>query len=277
MEKIKIDLHDILRSRIGGWKGRLIPGFLISALERLVRQRELNEILDITYPSEGTEFSRRVYEHLGLGITVEGLGNIPGEGRFIFASNHPLGGLDGIGIIKVLGARYGDDGIRFLVNDMLMNVAPLRNVFLPVNKYGSQGRAAAAAIADAFASPRQIIIFPAGLVSRLRPDGSVKDLEWQKSFIQKAIEYRRDIIPMRFEGLNRPRFYRIARWRKRLGIKVNIEQVLLPAELCASRGRSFRIAFGTPISWQSIAARVKAGESLPAIAASIRSLLYSIS
>lgn len=276
MEKLNIDLDKILRSRIGGWKGRLIPGFLISALERLIHQRELNEILDITYPAEGAEFSRRVYDYLDLDITVRGLENIPQEGRFIFVSNHPLGGLDGIGIIKVLGERYGDDGIRFLVNDMLMNVAPLRNVFLPVNKYGSQGRDAASAIADAYASGRQIIVFPAGLVSRLQSDGSIRDLTWQKSFIQKAVEYHRDIIPMRFDGLNRPRFYKTAHWRKRLGIKVNLEQAMLPAELCAARGRRFSITFGKPITWESVVDRLIAGQSTLAVAASIRDDLYSI-
>ena len=209
MEKLEIDLNRIIRSRIGGWKGRLIPGFLISALERLVHQKELNATLDATYPAEGTAFAEAVYKYFDLTLDVRGMENIPDSGRFIFASNHPLGGLDGIGLIKALGSRYGDDGIRFLVNDMLMNVEPLRPVFLPINKYGSQGRKAAKAIADAYASDMQMLIFPAGLVSRLHPDGEIRDLAWQKSFIQKAVEYERDIIPVRFEGLNRNRSYGI--------------------------------------------------------------------
>ena len=179
MEKLEIDLNRIIRSRIGGWKGRLIPGFLISALERLVHQKELNATLDATYPAEGTAFAEAVYKYFDLTLDVRGMENIPDSGRFIFASNHPLGGLDGIGLIKALGSRYGDDGIRFLVNDMLMNVEPLRPVFLPINKYGSQGRKAAKAIADAYASDMQMLIFPAGLVSRLHPDGEFRALEAQ--------------------------------------------------------------------------------------------------
>ena len=241
---MNIDLHRILRERIGGWKGKLIPGFLISALERMVHQRELNEVLDSVRPAQGTEFARKTYDYFDLTLESRGEENIPDEGRFIFASNHPLGGLDGIGLIKVLGRRYGDDGLRFLVNDMLMNVEPLRPVFLPINKYGSQGR------------------------------GAAEDLTWQKSFVQKAVEYRRDIIPVRFEGRNRMRFYRTARWRKRLGLKVNIEQAMLPAELCASRGKKFRVTFGRPIGWQEISARLSDGETPAQIAASIRSLIY---
>lgn len=277
MEKLEIDLNRIIRSRIGGWKGRLIPGFLISALERLVHQKELNATLDATYPAEGTAFAEAVYEYFDLTLDVRGMENIPDSGRFIFASNHPLGGLDGIGLIKALGSRYGDDGIRFLVNDMLMNVEPLRPVFLPINKYGSQGLKAAKAIADAYASDMQMLIFPAGLVSRLHPDGEIRDLAWQKSFIQKAVEYERDIIPVRFEGLNRNRFYRTAWWRKRLGVKINIEQAMLPAELCAARGNSYRVIFGRPVSWGQLADRIAAGATPGALAAEIRTTVHTLS
>lgn len=277
MDKLEIDLNRIIRSRIGGWKGRLIPGFLISALERLVHQKELNATLDATYPAEGAAFAEAVYEYFDLTLDVRGMENIPDSGRFIFASNHPLGGLDGIGLIKVLGSRYGDDGIRFLVNDMLMNVEPLRPVFLPINKYGSQGRQAAKAIAEAYASDMQMLIFPAGLVSRLHPDGKIRDLSWQKSFIQKAIEYERDIIPVRFEGLNRNRFYRTAWWRKRLGVKINIEQAMLPAELCAARGNSYRVIFGRPVSWRQLADRLAAGATPAALAAEIRTAVHTLS
>lgn len=275
-ELLKIDLHSILRSRIPGWKGKLIPGFMISMLERFIHQNELNQVLETTYPAEGSRFSDKAYKFFDLTLSVEGLENIPASGRYVFVSNHPLGGLDGIGIIKVLGEKYGDENIRFLVNDMLMNVKPLEPVFLPINKYGAQGRAAAAEIAKAYSSDKQIIVFPAGLVSRLQPDGSIADLKWQKSFIQKAFESERDIIPMHFVGQNRPRFYKTAKWRKRLGIKVNIEQAMLPGEVCASRGKHFRLIIGKPIPWQQIATELKAGTSPLKIAAQIREVCYAL-
>lgn len=276
MDKLQIDLDHILRSRVGGWKGKLIPRPLTAALERMVHQKELNATLDATYPAEGTAFAEALYDYLDLSLEVRGEENIPVDGRFIFASNHPLGGLDGIGLIKTLGARYGDDGFRFLVNDMLMNVVPLRPVFLPINKYGSQGRAAAKAIAEAYASDVQMLIFPAGLVSRIHPDGVIRDLMWQKSFIQKAVEFRRDIIPVHFEGLNRMRFYKSARLRKRLGIGINIEQAMLPAELCAARGKHYSVTFGKPIAWQSIASRIDSGETPAQIAATLRELVHNL-
>lgn len=269
----KIDLHRILRERIPGGKGKWIPGFMISALERLVHQKELNEVLETTDPSTGSEFADRTYTFFDLGLEVEGLENIPDHRRLIFASNHPLGGLDGIGLIKVLGRRYGDDRIKFLVNDMLMNVEPLRPVFLPINKYGSQGRKAAAEIAQAYRSDAQIVIFPAGLVSRLGDNGDIADLEWHKSFVAKAVESRRDIVPVRFIGLNRPRFYKLAYWRRRLGLKVNIEQAMLPAELCAARGKSFKIKFGKPVCWRDI---LDSGRAYSDVAADIRRTVHEL-
>lgn len=280
---LKIDLTNILRSRIGGVKGKLIPGFLLRALERLIHQDELNEVLEETYPKVGSEFAKGVYNHFNVTLKTEGMEKIPEEGRFIFASNHPLGGLDGIGLIAILGEKYGDEGIRFLVNDMLMNVEPLRPVFLPINKYGSQGKSAAQAINDAYASDRQIIIFPAGLCSRLGDDGKIRDLKWNKSFIAKAIEFKRDIIPVHFYGENSSRFYKIARRRKKLGIKVNIEQALLPAELCGARDKTFRVTFGNPISWQVLKARniqssdtPSSGETFASLAEDIKAQVYNI-
>lgn len=267
---LQIDLTGIIRSRVSGWKGKLIPDFLLHRLERFIRQDRLNELLRITDPATGSDFSAALYKELGVSLEVRGLGNIPSDGRFIFASNHPLGGLDGVGIVMALGRRYGDDNIRFLVNDLLMHVEPLRTVFLPINKYGAQGRAAAAEINRTYESDKQVIIFPAGLVSRLGPDGKVRDLEWHKSFVQKAVQYKRDIILMRFDGLNRPKFYRFARWRKLSGLKINLEQAMLPAEFCEPYCRKFALTFMPPVSYMELEKRMKAGESPASIAASLR-------
>lgn len=245
-ELIQIDLHAILRKRIKGWKGKLIPGFVISFLERIIHQEGLNELLRVGYPAKGHEFTHRILSHLKINVEVEGLESLP-EGRYVFASNHPLGGLDGITLVDILGAKYGDDNIRVLVNDMLMNVYPLRDVFLPVNKYGSQGRESVREISAAFASDKQMVTFPAGLVSRLGDDGKIADLRWQKAFVVKALESGRKIVPVWFDGLNSMRFYKTARWRKKLGLKVNIEQVLLPSEIFRSCYKNFRVEFGRPI------------------------------
>lgn len=268
-----IDLHAVLRRRLPPRVSRFVPRFLVSGLARVIRQKELNEILKATYPGIGSEFAEKVLQHLEIEVEVQGLHNLPEGGRFMFASNHPLGGLDGIALIAVLGRRFGDDNIRFLVNDMLLNVTPLEHLFLPVNKFGKQGREASVKISEAIASDKQIFQFPAGLCSRLGPGGEIADLEWQKSFVAKALESKRDIVPVFFEGKNSSVFYHTARWRKRLGLRFNVEQILLPSEICKARGSRFRIIFGKPLSWQSLK---ESGKSPKELAAEIRSLVYSL-
>lgn len=272
-ELTQIDLDGILRARIPHKVSRLIPRFATRILESIVCQKRLNEILRNAFPAEGSSFSDSVIEQLGLRLRVEGLENVPLDRPVTFASNHPLGGLDGIALIKILGDLFGDDKVRFLVNDMLMHVGPLRSVFLPVNKFGKQARDSVRLINEAYASDARILVFPAGLVSRLHDNGSISDLRWQKTFVVKAMEYGRDIIPVRFEALNRKRFYRAARLRKKLGIKANLEQAMLPTELCHSEGKEFVVKFGQPVTVDKMRSESRSPEE---IADDIRSIVYSL-
>lgn len=104
---------------------------------------------------------------------------------------------------------------------------------------------------DAFNSDVQILYFPAGLCSRLIK-GRVTDLEWKKTFVTKAIESHRDIVPMHFSGENSKRFYRLANIRKRLGINFNIETFLLPDEMFRKRGSTFDLFIGEPVPYTSL-------------------------
>lgn len=270
---LQLDLKAILRARLPRRVSRLVPGFAISLLEKLIRQDGLNRLLREAYPAEGSVFSASILRQLGITVEVKGLEKLEGRGRLIFASNHPLGGLDGITMVKILGETYGDDNIRVMVNDMLMNVEPLAGVFLPINKYGSQARRSAVLINEAFASDRHICVYPAGLVSRLSADGHIRDLQWQKSVVAKAIEFDRDIVPVRFEAQNTDRFYRLARLRKQLGIKINLEQALLPGEMFSQEGEHFRVVFGEPMTSASLRA---SGVSPAVLAERLRLHVYSV-
>lgn len=271
-ELLQLNLTEIIRTRAGR-KGRYIPRFLLRGLERIIRQDELNEMLRIGHPSTGSEFSSKILSHLDITVDVTGLDSLVSTGEhFIFASNHPLGGLDGIALVAVLGKAYGDENIGVMVNDLLMNVTPLADVFIPVNKYGSGGaRESSRRLKEALDSGRQIVMFPAGLVSRLHPGGEIRDLPWKKSFVSKALESKRKIVPVKFEALNSKSFYRTAKWRKRLGVKVNIEQALLPGELCKSRHKNFNIKFFEPID---PAAMVESGKSVNDIINVVYSTVY---
>src|SRR5690606_37345423 len=123
--------------------------------------------------------------------------NIPKTGGCILAANHPLGGLDGIAFMQAVGQVRPD--MKFLVNDILLNIENFQPLFLPVNKHGSNARAALNMIDDAYASSEATLVFPAGLVSRKLP-GGIADLDWKKRFIAKATKYKQDVIPVHIGG-----------------------------------------------------------------------------
>lgn len=244
---MEIDLGAVIASRLGR-KSWLVPGFVVRSLQKLICQDRLNEMLRVAYPRRGGDFCRAVIEHLGVKVDVRHEERLPStaDRRVIFVSNHPLGGLDGMILIDMLSRRYGVEP-RFVVNDLLMAVEPLTDVFLPVNKHGSQSRKALKDIDEAMKSDVPVIIFPAGLCSR-SIDGTVKDLQWQKMAAQKALEFNRTIVPVYFDGENSSKFYRLARWRQKIGIKFNIEMTLLPSEIFKAEGKTFTITAGEPIA-----------------------------
>ncbi|MDR0766272.1 MAG: glycerol acyltransferase [Odoribacteraceae bacterium] len=229
---------------------RWIPSFVFSWLEKLIHQEEINQFIVAYGDRKGLDFARAILEYLRVDFRVEGEEHLPDAGgRYIFASNHPLGGPDGIILIAFLGERFPE--LKFPVNDLLMNLKNLNNIFLPVNKHGGQAKEAVAGIERAFASDAQVITFPAGMVSR-KYHGTIKDPEWQKSFVAKAIKYRRDIVPVRVSGVNSPLFYRVFRLRQLLGIKLNLEMMLLPRETFKKKGETFTLKIGKPIPWQAL-------------------------
>lgn len=248
-EPKKLDIDAVLKSKAKKHYNK-IPKVAINYLKRKVHQDELNHIIE-TYKDEyGSDFMQACVDYFNLTLHIKGEENIPKTGKFIFASNHPLGGLDGICLAATLGERY-DKKIKYLVNDILLNIENLESIFVPVNKHGWQAKDSVKAMNDAYESDNQIITFPAGLCSR-KQNGQIRDLQWAKSFVAKAKQYKRDIIPVHFEGRNSNFFYNLSNLRMKLGIKLNIEMLYLPDEMMKQKNSEFTITFGKPISWQSL-------------------------
>ncbi|TDS17226.1 1-acyl-sn-glycerol-3-phosphate acyltransferase [Sphingobacterium paludis] len=223
-----------------------IPKLLISYLERVIHEEEINYIMTKFRDQFGLDFVDDLIEELGVNVVLEGMENIPTDDHVIFASNHPLGGLDGIAIMHAIG-RYRRD-VKFLVNDILMNIRNLEPLFIPVNKVGNQAKSGIMAIDQAYASENALLIFPAGLVSR-KIDGRIADLEWKKSFISKSKKYKRDVIPVYIDGRNSNFFYNLARLRQKFGIKANLEMLYLPDEMFSQRNQQVIIRFGERIPY----------------------------
>lgn len=249
---LEINVGEVLRQRIPRY-WRFIPRRLVHWLERTVCQDELNRLLRDNFPRRDADFCRGVLDDLGVTVNFHNLDNLPPKEltRVLFVSNHPLGGLDGMALIDFVRTYYGV-APRFIVNDLLNAVEPLSDTFIPVNKHGVQSREAILRLDDAFASDAPLLMFPAGLVSRRGKKGVVADLEWQKMFVAKARQSGRDIIPLHFYGENSSFFYKFAKFRRRIGLKFNIEMIYLPREVFRSKGKTFDVVVGKPIPHASL-------------------------
>ncbi len=244
---LQVDVEQILNSKNPSLK-KMVPGFLLRYLKKIVHQDELNVFLRKAGHLRDAEFIAAGLKEFDIRYRVTGSENLPEKGRYIFVSNHPLGGLDGLVFIHELSKYYPE--IKFPVNDILMNIRNLSGIFLPVNKHGAQDREAAIAIENAYASESQILYYPAGLCSR-KKKGVICDLRWHKSFITKAVQYRRDVVPAYFSGRNSNFFYNLSNIRTSLGIKANIEMLYLVDELFRQKGKTIDLVFGKPVPWQT--------------------------
>ncbi|MCX6301521.1 MAG: glycerol acyltransferase [Bacteroidia bacterium] len=243
----KIDVGDVLRSKNPSL-AKVIPSFLINYLKRIIHQDDINEILSKFGHFKDSEFIAPVLDFMQIKYRVFGSENIPLSGRYFFVSNHPLGGLDGLVFINELSKHFTD--IKFPVNDILMNLENLNGIFLPVNKHGGQAKDAIRSLEDTYASNSQVLYFPAGLCSR-KKHGVIQDLIWHKSFISKAIQHKRDVVPAYFSGRNSNFFYNLANFRTSLGIKSNFEMLYLPDEMFSQKGKEISLVFGKVIPWQT--------------------------
>jgi 1-acyl-sn-glycerol-3-phosphate acyltransferase len=246
MSVLQVDVKQTIGSKnkqLAKW----LPRFVIRWIERIIHQDEINSFLAKHKHDNALEFANYgLKEFAQASISVTNEEKIPKEGRYIVVSNHPLGGIDGLALISLIG-KYRSD-IKFPVNDLLMEIKPMHGIFIPINKHGRNDKNAAMELHHAFASNDLILYFPAGICSR-KIKGKIQDVEWKKTIIQKAKEYQRDIVPVFFEGRNSEWFYCIANLRKRLGIKANLEMILLPGEMLKQKGNRFSVTFGEPVSY----------------------------
>ena len=225
---------------------RKIPKFFIRWIERLIHQDEMNRFVEEHFHDSSIDFATAGIDFFQAKLKVLHEENIPATGRCIVVANHPLGGLDGLALISAIG-KYRKD-VKFPVNDLLMQITPMKDVFTPINKHGRNQQHAVQELNDIFASDNLVLYFPAGLCSR-KKNGVIADTEWKKSIVAKAKEYQRDIIPAYFDGRNSNRFYNLALWRKKLKIKANLEMALLPDEAFKQKGKTITLTFGERIPY----------------------------
>lgn len=246
-----INIEKVLQDKMGA-KAKYVPSFAVNWLKRTVHQDEVNKFLWESRDKVGVEWLEECVRYLDMTLQIEGAENLPpkDDGKlYTFVSNHPLGGEDGVALGAVIGRHY-DGKFKYLVNDLLMNLPGLAPLCIPINKTGSQSRNFPAMVNAGFNSDFHMLMFPAGLCSR-KTNGVIKDLPWKKTFISKSVQTHRDVVPIHFGGCNSEKFYRIANLCKTLRLKVNLAMLYLVDEMYKNVHKTFRVAIGKPIPWQT--------------------------
>lgn len=237
-----IDIEKILKEKAYKFY-KWLPRFAINWLKRKLHEDDINDAMEHLKDDVGLEFNRRGLIKLGAKVESVNSELVPKTGSVVIVSNHPLGGLDGMALIKAVGDVRPD--VHFLVNDVLKNIKNYGEIYVAVNKLGATSAKYLRVIEEVFRTESALLLFPAGLVSR-KQNGVVRDLVWKKTFVTQAIDHKRMIQPTFIEGQNSPFFYNFAMWRKRLGIKANIEMLFLPDEMFKARKETIKIHFSKP-------------------------------
>lgn len=257
---VAIDIRRVIGRKNPGLL-RLIPNPVIRYLERIVHVKELNAILEHLAAHRGVDFARAGLDAMGARTVVVNAERIDSARRPIVVANHPLGGLDGLALLTAVADRTGD--VLLPANDLLMNLENLAPVLIPLNKHGSN-RENRAKYDAAYASEVTVVHFPAGLCSR-KKGRTIRDLDWQKSFVVRARRHRRDVVPVHIDGKNSDFFYNLARLRRWSGITFNAEMIYLVDEMFKQRGQTLTLTFGEPIPFETLDSRRTAWEWAAAI------------
>lgn len=220
----------------------------LAFLRKVLCEADVNAFLAGAQGCEGLDFVERILEHFNVSYSVVGreVANIPSEGRVVIVANHPLGVLDGVALLKLVGEVRRD--VKIVANDILMSFEPLRGLLLPVANLGAgYNKANVGAIREALDRDEAVIIFPSGEVSRAGPQG-IRDGRWQAGFLRFAEHAQAPLLPIHIEGRNSALFYGLSTLFKPLST------LLLVREAMRQRDTTLPIRIGELIPWREIAA-----------------------
>ncbi|GGO79471.1 acyltransferase [Marinobacterium nitratireducens] len=236
-------------------------------LRRLVRENEINSFLGDNGACTGFEFVDRVLDYFNFSYSLSNKHrlNIPSSGRVLIVANHPLGALDGLALLKLIGEIRRD--VRIVANDLLMSLEPLRSLLLPVDNLGKSTRKRdIARISQALQDEQAVIVFPAGEVSRAGLTG-IRDGRWSTGFLHFARKANAPILPIFVGGKNSSLFYSVS------ALNRSLSTVLLAREMFNKRSVTIPVRVGEPIPFSQIDALPLSGREKAKI---IKKHLYRI-
>lgn len=218
--------------RLAEGRPRELARPVVELLRRVACEERINAFLAETAGLVGFAFVERAIELLQLRYSVANTDreNIPVEGRVVIVANHPLGALDALALIHLVGSVRRD--VKVLANDLLMQFTQLKPLLLPLPVFGGgSAHGGARAAYRALENDEALIVFPAGEVSRMRAAG-VRDAAWSSGFVRLALKTGAPVVPVHIAAQNSPVFYGVSMLAKPLS------SLLLPREMFgAARAR----------------------------------------
>ncbi len=224
------------------------PGFLLGilkhAIESITRLRRINDLLAAHQEKRGGDFIDAFLDEIDCtySVSMKGLKSIPSEGKLLIVANHPLGGLDGLLLYKCITSVRAD--VKIIVNDVLLAVDNLSDIFLPFNVFERVTKQQILQINQALQKEQAVIIFPSGEVSRWGLKG-LRDTKWKSGIVYLAEQNSAPVLPVYVEARNSILFYAVSLLTKKLST------FLLPNELFNKKGMSVGFKIGSPIPAKS--------------------------
>jgi putative hemolysin len=237
---------------------KAMPKFIIRWLEKVIMVQQANDINNACSDKQGAEFLSKLVDELNVTIKVENFDTLNSTKRYVFIANHPYGIVDGASIISVVARKFKE--IKFVGNQLFNYIPSLRPIVVAVDVFGRNSKQSISNYNEAYASETsQIVNFPSGEVSR-KYHKVIEDSKWYKSFLTKAIEHKRDIVPIFIYGTNSKKFHNVYKWRRRLFIPINFELILLIQEMFNKKGQTVCMKFGNPLPFSMFDSRYSAEE-----------------
>lgn len=248
MEYIRyIDIEKQIQTSDSAFLKRL-PRFVKGWIALIIRQDEINRILNKYSDVDGVDFLPRILEELNIRIEAEGLENLPDHGKCFFIANHPFGFVDGLILTSIVAARYGK--LKAIGNELFFLIPQLKPIIAAVNAFGKSPRKYLSELNHVFNSDIPVTHFPSGRVSRVKR-WKITDDTWHKSIITRSVLSKRDVVPLYFYGRNSSLFYSVFLIRKALGITTNLELALLPHEIFNKKNKPIKVKIGKPVPYQT--------------------------
>jgi putative hemolysin len=216
-------------------------------LMKILRISNLNDIYDRNKHLKDVEFLNAILDEFQIRFEIpeEDLKRLPKDGAYITISNHPLGGIDGILLLKLMLER--EPNFKIIANFLLHRIDPMKPYIMPVNPFETHKDAKSSVVGIKetlrhLSDGKPLGMFPAGEVSTYKDGKLVVDKDWEEGAIKVIRKAQVPVVPIYFHAKNSQLFYSLSR------LSDTLRTAKLPSELFSQKDRIIKVRVGKPIS-----------------------------